>query len=273
MVEGEHRVGLATAEARLNLDDGIAAGAREPLQGSNQEATDALGDVGPPEEVLRIPVLVAAFAAVDLRQVRHKLRLLITAGRHVRVGRDDLAPRLQARRRLAFNGGRGRLPYLALRILLVAKAHHLLALSLHLDRLRSGNGLEQALRAVEGTIRVVGRERLVVRPAVADVAQLADERPLRLAQLALEDLLPVEPDRVEQSQWIHQRIATARRAVLAEIGDIRPLRPMDRMKLALDERLEPVAQQLDGPADSLLIRKCHSIHSRHQHAHGVAFGR
>lgn len=95
-----------------------------------------------------------------------------------------------------------------------------------------------------------------MRPAIADVAQLAYERPLRLAQLALEDLLPVEPDGAEHRLWIGQWIALVR-AVGTEVGDLRPLLPVDRLQLPLDERLQAIAKLLDRLAHAFLVGQSH----------------
>jgi hypothetical protein len=194
---------------------------------------------------------------MDLGQVGRELRLLVPAGGDVRVGRDDLAPGLQAGLGLPLDGSRGGLPHLALRILLMADAHKVFALALYLGRLGSGHGLEQPLGAVEGAIGVVCGEGLMVCPAIANVAQLAHERPLGLAQLALEHLLPVEPDGAEHDLGIGEGIAALPAALLPEIRDLGPLRPVHRGKLTLDKRLQPVTKLLDRLADSLLVGQRH----------------
>ena len=76
MEQGEHRVGLASAEARLKLDDRVPSGAADPLQGSGQEETESLREMGPLEELAGLPVLVGALSPVDLSEVGGELRLL-----------------------------------------------------------------------------------------------------------------------------------------------------------------------------------------------------
>ena len=59
VVEGEHRVGLAASEVGLELDHRVAAFAVQAPHGAGQHALEAVGQVGPSEELDRIPVLVA----------------------------------------------------------------------------------------------------------------------------------------------------------------------------------------------------------------------
>src|SRR6266581_3754967 len=154
--------------------------------------------------------------------------------------RHNLAPRLEPGLWLALDRRRGRFSHLALRVLLVAQAHHFLALTLYLGGLGSGDSLQQALGTIEGAIGIVGREGLVVRPPVASVAQLVDERSLGLAQLSGEDLVPVERDRPEQHVRVRERVALAW-AIRPEVRDLRPALAMNRFELAFHERLQPVA--------------------------------
>ena len=51
--------------------------------------------VGAPEKLLRLLVLVRPFAEMHLPEVGGELRLLVTTTRHVGVRRDDLAPGLE----------------------------------------------------------------------------------------------------------------------------------------------------------------------------------
>ena len=80
VVEREHRVGLAAAEVGLELDDGVAALATEPLDGADEHAFQALGEVGAAEELDGVAVLVGALAEMDLPEVGGEFGLLV-AGR------------------------------------------------------------------------------------------------------------------------------------------------------------------------------------------------
>ena len=102
VVERQHRVGLAAAEVGLELHHRVAALARDALHAAHEQALQALGEVGAAEELLRLLVLVRAFAQMHLPEVGGELRLLVAPARHVGVRRDDLAPGLEraGRRRL-----------------------------------------------------------------------------------------------------------------------------------------------------------------------------
>ena len=155
VVERQHRVGLAAAEVGLQLDDRIAAGAREPLHGADQQARQPGGEKGAAEEFGRVAVFRSGPAATHLRQIGSELGDRITACGHVRVRRDDLAPRLQSRLRRRLQRQR-RLPPLHRPPLLGEHgAQHLLAHGVHLLRgLAGGNRLQQPLGRVERPVRV-----------------------------------------------------------------------------------------------------------------------
>ena len=113
MVERQHRVGLAAAEVGLELHHRVAALARDALHAADEQALEALGEVGAAEELRGLAVLVRAFAQVHLPEVGRELGLLVAAARHVRVRRDDLAPGLE-------RAGRRRLDQRAARLALLA---------------------------------------------------------------------------------------------------------------------------------------------------------
>ena len=198
MVERQHRVGLAAAEVGLELHHRVAALAREALHAAHEQALQALGEVGAAEELLRLLVLVRALAQVHLPEVGRELRLLVAAARHVGVRRDDLAPGLE-------RAGRGRLDQRAAGLALLA-AHLLVEgepaqLHLHLADLvglRGRDRGEQPRHRVERAIGVVARERLLVRPLVAAVAQLLHQRALGAAERPAEDVVPGLPHQLEQ---------------------------------------------------------------------------
>ena len=100
VIERQHRVGLAAAEVGLQLDDRIAARARQPLGGADQQVAQAVGQIGAAEEFARIAVLGRRAAVVHLGEIGRELGLLEFAGRNVLVRLDHFAPRQQARDRL-----------------------------------------------------------------------------------------------------------------------------------------------------------------------------
>ena len=108
MPQRQHRVGLAAAEIGLQLDHRVAALLAEPAHGVGQEALQPVGQVGPPVELGRVAILVAALAARHLGEVGRELGLGEPAGRHVAMRGHDLAPRLQAGLGGALQRQRGR---------------------------------------------------------------------------------------------------------------------------------------------------------------------
>ena len=94
---------LAAAEVGLELHDRVAATAGQTPDASDEEAVQALGEEGAVEELAGIAVLVAAFTEVHLPEIGGELRLLVATAGHVRVRRNDLAPRLQRACRRGFD--------------------------------------------------------------------------------------------------------------------------------------------------------------------------
>ena len=60
---------LAAAEVGLELHNRIAARTGDTLDPVHEQSLQALGQEGAPEELHRLPVLVAPFAQMDLPQV------------------------------------------------------------------------------------------------------------------------------------------------------------------------------------------------------------
>src|SRR5690606_21068073 len=106
VVEREHRVRLAAPEVRLELHDRIAAAALEAAHGADEELLQAFGEVGAPEELDWVLVLVGAFPDVDLPEVGRELGLLVAAAGDVLVRAHDLAPGLELPRGLRLDGRR-----------------------------------------------------------------------------------------------------------------------------------------------------------------------
>ena len=103
MIQGQHGVGLATAEVRLELNDGIAASAREAADGPNQQTLQAFRQIRSPEELDGVSILVCPFTQMHLPEIGGELGLLVSPARDVPVGGDDFPPGLQAGRGGAFN--------------------------------------------------------------------------------------------------------------------------------------------------------------------------
>jgi hypothetical protein len=62
VVQGQQRVGLASSEVGLQLDDRVPRAGGKPLQGPDQQMPQALSDVGPPVELRRVPVLAGVIS-------------------------------------------------------------------------------------------------------------------------------------------------------------------------------------------------------------------
>src|SRR5690606_394548 len=94
VIERQHGVGLSAPEVGLELNDGIASIAVQAAEGRGEEMTESLGDVGPLEELLRLPILGGRLSSMDLAEIGGELSLLVPTGGHVGVGGDDLPPGL-----------------------------------------------------------------------------------------------------------------------------------------------------------------------------------
>src|SRR5712692_4423594 len=112
---------LAATKVRLELDDRIAACTRQPLDGADEQTLEALGQVRAAEELRGLLVFVAAFAKMNLPEVRCELRLLIPSTRDVLVRRHDFPPRLQVTGDGRLDGHADRPPLLAAHLLVEAQ--------------------------------------------------------------------------------------------------------------------------------------------------------
>jgi hypothetical protein len=79
MIKRQHRMRLAAAEIGLQLHNRVATGTGQPLHRINQQAAQAVGQVGPAEEFNRVSVFVGALAEMNLPQISGELGLLIMA--------------------------------------------------------------------------------------------------------------------------------------------------------------------------------------------------
>jgi hypothetical protein len=69
-------------------------------------------------------------------------------------------------------------------------------------RLRGRDGGEQPRHRIERAVGVVARERFLVRPLVAPVAQLLHQRALGAAERAAEDVVPRLPHELQQRRHV-----------------------------------------------------------------------
>src|SRR5690606_20312199 len=102
--------------------------------------------------------------------------LLVATARDILARSDHFSPRLDVASDLALDRGTGALALLGPHLFLEPHTQELHLQLLGLLRLRRGDGGEEPARRIEGSISVVARERLLVRPLVADVLQLSHER-------------------------------------------------------------------------------------------------
>ena len=96
-------MGLAAAEVRLEMNDGIASFACKTVDGPNQQTLQAFRQIRSPEELDGFSILVCPFTQVHLPKIGGKLGLLVSPTCNVLVGGDDFPPGLQAGRGGAFN--------------------------------------------------------------------------------------------------------------------------------------------------------------------------
>jgi hypothetical protein len=132
--------------------------------------------------------------------------------------RDHLAPRLKPPFRLPFRWHNCEFSRLRPRLFIEADPQQLLLAALDLGSLFRGNGAQQPVDAVERAIAVVGRERLLMRPIVARIAQLLDEVALRLAEFLREHRVPLSGRHGEQCMRVpvDRALGVARKAAVAE---------------------------------------------------------
>ena len=118
-------------------------------------------------------VLVRAFSLVNLPQVGGELGLLIAAGSHVRMRRDDFPPRLQAALGIALGRLERFLAHLRAALFVEDDPHQVHA---HLADFGRGLGgrdrVQQPFHRIERPDGVVAGELFVVRPLVADACAI-----------------------------------------------------------------------------------------------------
>ena len=256
VVEREHRVRLAAAEVRLQLDHRVAAGSREPPHRAFQQPLQPLGQEGPPEELHRIAVFRTGGAGVDRREVGGELRLLEVAGGHILVGLDHLPPGAEPGLRLRLRRHRALLDPVA-GALLEHRPHLFLPHPVHRRRVarRADRGQEQP-RGVQRAQRPVAVEVLFVGVVVADLDELAHPRPPGTPERVLERRLPVVRHCPQQRVAVPPHRAV-RRAIQRELPlpdeALRPLPPVPGAQVPLDEGGQALAQRVQRAADAVAV--------------------
>ena len=96
MIHRQHRVGLAAAKGRLQLDDRFATLAVEPLRHLGEQLAHTFSNEGAFIKRLRVAVFWRRLARPHGGQVSCKFGLLERAIQHVAVRNDDFTPWLQA---------------------------------------------------------------------------------------------------------------------------------------------------------------------------------
>ena len=205
MVKREHRVRLAAAEVGLELHDRVTPLPRKALDRASQQALQTVGEIGTTEKLDRVLILVRPLTQVHLPQVGGELGLLVAATGHVPVRRHDLAPGLQVACCRTFDGRAGAPAPFAAGLLVEDGAPQL-----HLDladviRLGGRHRRQQTLGGVEGAIGIIAREGLLVRPAIAYIAQLAYQRAFSLAERLPKDIVPSVPHQAEEYRHVPGR--------------------------------------------------------------------
>ena len=207
---GEHGVRLAAAERGLEVDDGLGVGVPGQAPGAHgQEGLESLGEVGALVEADGVHVLLGALAVGDLVEVGGEFGLPEIPGHNVAVGADDVAPGGEALLPQSGHGDGGG-PRVAAGGGLVSGALGVGAQPAHAPGgLGGANGPQQALRRVKGAVGVVGVEGDVVRPGVADVAELPGQV-----------LLPAGEDPAEREAEVAHALGEDAQLALEVVGAV-----------------------------------------------------
>ena len=172
-----------------------------------------------------------------------------------------LAPWLEGSDGGALDREAGLSPPLPARLFIEADAQELHLELLDLRTLLGRDRRQQPGGRVEGTVGVVARKRLLVRPPVSVTPQLAHEASFGRPQDLAEHVVPRLPHQLEERGHVpldHTAIPYKRvfDEPLQRRG-IYPLRLESAVHFALDERSKPCLQRLERLADAFMIRYCH----------------
>ena len=260
VVKGEHRVSLAATEIGLQVDRRRRVEiTRDSAQRLAQQVLQPHREIGALEELHRVGVLRSALALSDLGEVRGELRGVEIAAGHVRVRDEHLPPRLQplsghTGRRRDVTCGSARLGLDHGTLMLQTGAAYLV----HQVLVRA-DGREQSLGGVQGAARVIGVERGVMRPVVADVVQLSDVVAGRRRQRVPEIGGPIPEDHLHEELRIllgqdHKAPVTGVRHRVVE-----PALTLPPGHLPLDQGEQPLRQQFDHTTDPVAVTHRHSV--------------
>ena len=193
VVQRKHGVGLAPAEIRLELDDGVGAARGETPDRANEHSSQALGQVGAPEELGGVTVLVRTLLLVDLPEVGRELRLVVPPAGDIRVRRHDIPPCREGRSCADLQGRLSSLPSNLPGLFVEAKPEQLHLHLLSLRRLGCRDRGQQPVRRVEGTMGVISGKAPLVCPSVPRFAEFRHEVALGMAQSGSEHRIPGLP--------------------------------------------------------------------------------
>ena len=257
VVQGQHRVGFAAAEVGLKLHHRIAALVAEAAGRPDQQPLQTFGEVGAPEKLHRVAVLVRALAEVNLPQIGGELGLLVAAAGHIPMRRDDLPPRFQRRRRGALDRAPGLPAPRAARLLVEAHAQQFHLEAFEVLRLGGRHRGQEPGGGIQRPIGIVAGKALLMRPAIAVAAQLADQAALRRAENRAKHLVPGLPHQPQQSGDIPLRDRLVRQprifGVAAQPVRIEAARLDRALDLALDKGAEARFQQFQRLADPFVV--------------------
>ncbi len=193
VVQRHHGVGLAAAEVGLELYHRVAALPDNSPVGAHQQFFQTLGEVGPPEELGGVAVLVTSLPQVDLPEIGRELRLLVPTAGDVLVGIDHFSPRLEATGDLTFDRRAGAFSLLAAHLFFVVQPPQLMLHLPDLIGLGGGYSRKQPGHRVKRPIRIVTREGALMRPPIPHPAQLSHQIALERPQCFLENHGPGGP--------------------------------------------------------------------------------
>ena len=234
--------------------------ARQALERADEQQAQPLGEVGALEELARVAVLQTALVTVDLAQVGGEFGLLVAPARDIGVWRDKLAPRTQTQSGRSIKRGGDCFLLLALHLLLKTNAEHLLFLAVNLGGLLGGTDREQqALDAIKGAVGVVKRKSVLVRPTVARIAALVDERAVIAAKLLTKDLIPLTDHHSQHGGRIPITAPPALAIVEIAAHRLVPRIAVGTLQLALEEGLEAGVQQFQSFPDAVVVGDGHWI--------------
>src|SRR5712691_2718976 len=172
VVQRDHRVRLATTEAGLQVDHRGSALAGQPHDRVAEKLAQTCGEECSTEKLDRIRILGGALAMRHLVQVGCELCQSKATASDVVVGLYHLSPRFEARRWVSEERLGRRARFAGLRF--EFKAHQLNLGVADFGSLAGVCSSKDPLDRIECPVGVVDCERVVVSPAVTDIAEFED---------------------------------------------------------------------------------------------------